>query len=60
MSEPGARVAAVVYNPIKVDLPALEAAVAAEEIAAGWGKTVWGRQAAAGRGGSRGPGARRE
>lgn len=41
MSEPGARVAAVVYNPIKVDLPALEAAVAAEEIAAGWGKTVW-------------------
>ncbi len=41
MSEAAARVAAVVYNPIKVDLPALEAAVAAEEIAAGWGKTVW-------------------
>lgn len=41
MSEAAAPVAAVVYNPIKVDLPALEAAVAAEEIAAGWGKTVW-------------------
>lgn len=41
MSEAAARVAAVVYNPIKVDLPALKAAVAAEEIAAGWGTTMW-------------------
>jgi diacylglycerol kinase family enzyme len=37
----GARVAAVVYNPIKVDLPALEAVVAAEQAAAGWGETLW-------------------
>jgi diacylglycerol kinase family enzyme len=36
-----ARVAAVVYNPIKVDLPALEAVVAAEQVAAGWGETLW-------------------
>ncbi|MBU1249903.1 MAG: NAD(+)/NADH kinase [Actinobacteria bacterium] len=41
MNGAAARIAAVVYNPIKVDLPTLEAAVAAEEISAGWGKTVW-------------------
>lgn len=36
-----ARVAAVIYNPIKVELPAIEAVVAAEESAAGWGETLW-------------------
>ncbi|KRF33456.1 diacylglycerol kinase family protein [Yonghaparkia sp. Soil809] len=35
------RVAAVVYNPIKVDLPAIKAVVAEEESAAGWGTTLW-------------------
>ncbi|TFD70551.1 diacylglycerol/lipid kinase family protein [Cryobacterium fucosi] len=33
--------AAVVYNPIKVDLAALKSAVAAEESAAGWPETLW-------------------
>jgi diacylglycerol kinase family enzyme len=37
----GSRVAAVVYNPIKVDLDAVKAVVAAEEAAAGWGETLW-------------------
>jgi diacylglycerol kinase (ATP) len=35
------RIAAVVYNPIKVKLPLLQAAVAAAESAAGWGTTLW-------------------
>lgn len=35
------KVAAVVYNPIKVDLPAIEAVVASEQQAAGWGETRW-------------------
>ncbi len=35
------RVAAVVYNPIKVDLPDIRAAVIAEQAAAGWGETLW-------------------
>lgn len=35
------RHAAVVYNPIKVDLPRLEARVAEAETAAGWGPTQW-------------------
>ena len=35
------RVAAVVYNPIKVDLDAIKAAVHAEESPAGWGETLW-------------------
>ena len=35
------RFAAMVYNPVKVDLEALKAAVAAEELAAGWGETLW-------------------
>lgn len=35
------RVAAVVYNPIKVRLAVLKAAVAAAETAAGWGTTLW-------------------
>ena len=36
-----ARRAAVVYNPVKVDLDALRAVVAAEEQQAGWLETVW-------------------
>jgi diacylglycerol kinase (ATP) len=33
--------AAVVYNPIKVDLPTLEAVVAAAEIKADWQRSLW-------------------
>ncbi|MCS5713445.1 diacylglycerol kinase family lipid kinase [Herbiconiux sp. CPCC 205716] len=33
--------AALVYNPIKVDLDALKAAVAAEEAESGWAETLW-------------------
>jgi len=33
--------AAVVYNPVKVDLPHLRASVTAAERAAGWGPTHW-------------------
>lgn len=35
------KIAAVVYNPTKVDLPALRVAVDAEARAAGWGETLW-------------------
>ncbi|MGO4103104.1 diacylglycerol kinase family protein [Leifsonia sp. YAF41] len=35
------RVAAVVYNPIKVDLAAVKAAVTVEERDGGWGPTLW-------------------
>lgn len=35
------KVAAVVYNPIKVGLDELKAAVAAEQGASGWGETLW-------------------
>jgi diacylglycerol kinase (ATP) len=35
------RVAAVVYNPIKVDIEVLRATVQAAEAAAGWGPTLW-------------------
>lgn len=35
------KVAAVVYNPIKVDLEAIKTVVATEESAAGWGETLW-------------------
>lgn len=35
------RSAAVVYNPIKVDLDALKASVAAAQGAAGWGESRW-------------------
>jgi diacylglycerol kinase family enzyme len=35
------KVAAVVYNPIKVDLDAIRAVVAREQAAAGWGETLW-------------------
>ncbi|QJU53186.1 diacylglycerol kinase family protein [Herbiconiux sp. KACC 21604] len=33
--------AALVYNPVKVDLEALREAVSAEEATAGWGETLW-------------------
>jgi diacylglycerol kinase (ATP) len=35
------KLAAVVYNPIKIDLDAVKAVVAAEEQAAGWEPTLW-------------------
>jgi diacylglycerol kinase (ATP) len=35
------RLAAVVYNPIKVDLDAIRVVVAREESAAGWEETLW-------------------
>jgi diacylglycerol kinase family enzyme len=35
------RTAAVIYNPIKVDLEVLREAVNAEAEAAGWGETLW-------------------
>lgn len=35
------RSAAVIYNPIKVDLDALKAAVSAAQQAAGWGESRW-------------------
>lgn len=41
MSDPRPKIAAVVYNPIKVDLDALRDAVALEAAAAGWGETLW-------------------
>jgi diacylglycerol kinase family enzyme len=40
-AEASHRVAAVVYNPVKVELETLKAAVAAEQAAAGWGETLW-------------------
>ena len=38
---PSDRVAAVIYNPIKVDITALKAAVASAEKSAGWGTSLW-------------------
>jgi diacylglycerol kinase (ATP) len=35
------RVAAIVFNPIKVNIPTLRAAVTAAEKSAGWGTTLW-------------------
>lgn len=35
------KVAAVIYNPIKVDLPAIKEVVATEQQSAGWGETLW-------------------
>jgi diacylglycerol kinase (ATP) len=35
------KVAAVIYNPIKVDLEAIKAVVATEQQAAGWGETLY-------------------
>jgi diacylglycerol kinase family enzyme len=40
-SSEGTGFAAVVYNPIKVDIDALRAVVEAEERATGWGPTRW-------------------
>lgn len=40
-SAPAKRHAAVVYNPIKVDLARLEKLVADSELAADWGPTLW-------------------
>jgi diacylglycerol kinase family enzyme len=37
----GTEVAAVVYNPIKVDLDAIKRVVAPAEADAGWGETLW-------------------
>ncbi|ASD23471.1 diacylglycerol kinase (ATP) [Cryobacterium sp. MP_3.1] len=39
--ESAAGLAAVVYNPIKVNLDDIKRAVAAEEAKAGWGETLW-------------------
>ncbi|WP_424466907.1 diacylglycerol/lipid kinase family protein [Pseudoclavibacter helvolus] len=40
-SDRATQIAGVVYNPIKVELDVLKAAVAAEASAAGWGETLW-------------------
>jgi diacylglycerol kinase (ATP) len=40
-TQPSAPRAAVVYNPIKIDLDAVKAVVHAEEVAAGWSETLW-------------------
>lgn len=40
-STTASRVAAVVYNPVKVDLDAVKAVVDSEQAAAGWGETLW-------------------
>ena len=36
-----ARIAAVIYNPVKVDVRALKKAVKAAEVASGWDKSLW-------------------
>jgi diacylglycerol kinase (ATP) len=41
MTDQSPRTAAVIYNPIKVDIEALRAAVATEQGSAGWGETLW-------------------
>jgi diacylglycerol kinase (ATP) len=41
MSDASTRIAAVVYNPVKVDLDVLRDAVAQEATAAGWGESLW-------------------
>ncbi|MCU1424110.1 MAG: diacylglycerol kinase [Microbacteriaceae bacterium] len=41
MTDATTKTAAVIYNPIKVDLDALREAVATEQQAAGWGETLW-------------------
>jgi diacylglycerol kinase (ATP) len=41
MPDSQTKTAAVVYNPIKVDLPALREAVETEATAAGWNETLW-------------------
>jgi diacylglycerol kinase family enzyme len=39
--EPEHKLAAVIYNPVKVDVEALKAIVEREEQAAGWDETLW-------------------
>ncbi|GGF17746.1 diacylglycerol/lipid kinase family protein [Subtercola lobariae] len=41
MTEPSVKTAAVIYNPIKVDLDALRDAVSTAAQEAGWGDSVW-------------------
>ncbi|MFD1715734.1 diacylglycerol/lipid kinase family protein [Amnibacterium flavum] len=41
MTDNSPKIAAVIYNPIKVDLDALRSAVTAEAAGAGWGETLW-------------------
>lgn len=41
MTDARLKIAAVIYNPIKVDLDAFRDAVALEATAAGWGETLW-------------------
>ena len=41
MTEPSLKTAAVIYNPIKVDIDALRTAVIAAASDAGWGETLW-------------------
>ena len=41
MSHPSTRTAAVIYNPVKVDIDVLREAVNAEAAAAGWAQSVW-------------------
>jgi diacylglycerol kinase (ATP) len=41
MTQPSPKIAAVIYNPIKVDLDALRAAVDSEAANAGWGESLW-------------------
>lgn len=41
MTDEQSKIAAVVYNPIKVDLDALRETVTAEAATAGWGETLW-------------------
>ena len=40
-SSTATKTAAVIYNPIKVELELLRAAVSREEAAAGWSETIW-------------------
>ncbi|WP_345061424.1 diacylglycerol/lipid kinase family protein [Leifsonia kafniensis] len=41
MSDATPRTAAVIYNPVKVDIDVLRDAVNAEAVAAGWAESVW-------------------
>lgn len=41
MPETQLKTAAIIFNPIKVDLPAVREAVAREAEAAGWGESLW-------------------
>jgi diacylglycerol kinase (ATP) len=41
MTDPSPKTAAVIYNPIKVDLPALRDIVTHEAADAGWSETLW-------------------